>query len=339
MATADLPGRDRQGNWKPVERIEMIGATRWPPNLGAILQWLFGWPGFLWPWNALWFGIAAATWLWLTPPLATMVTLQPGWIALLLARNVALLVAYVSFFHVVLHTRRSQGVRYKYNDRWLSKHNRVFMFDDQTFDNAFWSIVSGGGLWTAYEVLTLWMYANGALPVLAFRDSPVAWVLMVPAIALFRHAHFYLAHRLLHWRPLYRAAHYIHHRNVNVGPWSGLSMHWIEHILYFSGVLIHWIVRSHLVHAIFHLQHAALSPAAAHCGFDATELGHEKAAVTHGSFYHYLHHRYFECNYAGDDAMILDKWLGSFHDGTPEAHTKMRARAHQRMRDRKDATA
>ena len=82
-----------------------------------------------------------------------------------------------------------------------------------------------------------------------------------------------------------------------------------------------------------------MSPAASHSGFDATELGYEKAAVTHGSYFHYLHHRYFECNYAGDEAMILDKLFGSLHDGIPEAHTKMRARAHQRMRDRKQTSA
>ena len=335
MATADLAGRDEQGNWKPVERIEMPPTTRWPPRPLAVLKYVFGWPGYLWPWNTLWFGIAAATWFWLTPPLESMVTLQPGWIALLFARNVAILTVYVSFFHLILHARRRQGMRYKYSDRWLSKRNRVFMFNDQTLDNAFWSIVSGCGIWTAYEALTLWMYANEALPFMAFRDSPVAWVLMVPAIVVFRSSHFYLTHRLLHWKPLYKTAHYIHHRNVNTGPWSGLSMHWIEHILYFSCVLIHWVVPSHPLHAVFNLQHAGLSPAAGHSGFDATELGHEKAALVHSSYFHFLHHRYFECNYAGDDMQILDRWFGSLHDGTPEAHTKMRARAHQRMRDRK----
>ena len=41
---------------------------------------------------------------------------------------------------------------------------------------------------------------------------------------------------------------------------------------------------------------------------------------------HYLHHRYFECNYgAGLDGAILplDKWLGTFHDGSDEAQERM----------------
>ena len=47
---------------------------------------------------------------------------------------------------------------------------------------------------------------------------------------------------------------------------------------------------------------------------------------------------YFECNYAGANAMVLDRFFGSLHNGTPAAHARMRARAHARMRTRK-ATA
>ena len=39
-------------------------------------------------------------------------------------------------------------------------------------------------------------------------------------------------------------------------------------------------------------------------------------------YFHHLHHRYFECNY-GNRPVPLDKLFGTFHDGTPEAHTRM----------------
>ena len=43
------------------------------------------------------------------------------------------------------------------------------------------------------------------------------------------------------------------------------------------------------------------------------------------SYYaHYLHHKYFEVNYAAG-AVPLDKWFESFHDGT-QAHEAMKAR-------------
>lgn len=45
------------------------------------------------------------------------------------------------------------------------------------------------------------------------------------------------------------------------------------------------------------------------------------------------HHKYFECNYALNGAVPMDKWLGSLHDGTPEADALMwerRREAHAR---------
>ena len=45
------------------------------------------------------------------------------------------------------------------------------------------------------------------------------------------------------------------------------------------------------------------------------------------------HHKYFECNYALNEAVPMDKWLGSLHDGTPEADALMwerRREAHAR---------
>ena len=45
----------------------------------------------------------------------------------------------------------------------------------------------------------------------------------------------------------------------------------------------------------------------------------------HKRFFHYLHHRYFECNY-GDPIIPYDRWFGTFHDGTPEANARMQER-------------
>ena len=89
-----------------------------------------------------------------------------------------------------------------------------------------------------------------------------------PGPPLFREVHFYLVHRLIHWPPLYRAVHSLHHNNANPGPWSGLAMHPVEHVLYSSAVLLHWVVPWHPLHVIFHLQHLGLAPAQSHAGFD-----------------------------------------------------------------------
>ena len=58
--------------------------------------------------------------------------------------------------HVALYVRRVQQQRYKYERQWLSTTNREFLWNHQTRDNIFWCLVSGCGVWTAYEALTHW---------------------------------------------------------------------------------------------------------------------------------------------------------------------------------------
>ncbi len=250
MASADLGVRDARGEWKPTERIEFPPPFQWPPKPLAFLKWMFGFPGYLWPLNAFWFGTTALVWFVLTPPLESMATFRPGWMAWILARNAALMFVWFGLWHVRLYVQRAQGMRYKFSNRWLSTKHRGFTFNHQIRDNVFWSMVSGGGIWSAYEILTLWAYANGYLPFVELRTNPVYFVALLVLIPLIRDIHFYWVHRLLHWKPIYKAAHYLHHRNINVGPWSGLSMHPIEHLLYFTGVFLHWILPSHPLHAI-----------------------------------------------------------------------------------------
>jgi sterol desaturase/sphingolipid hydroxylase (fatty acid hydroxylase superfamily) len=61
-------------------------------------------------------------------------------------------------------------------------------------------------------------------------------------IPLWRETHFYFIHKLIHWKPLMQTIHTVHHKNPNPGPWSGMSIHPVEHLLYFSVVLIHFVV-------------------------------------------------------------------------------------------------
>ena len=173
-----------------------------------------------------------------------------------------------------------------------------------------------------------WAYANGMLPYLDPRQQPLLFAAWLCAIQLWRLFHFYWVHRLLHWPPLYRAGHYLHHRNINVGPWSGLAMHPLEHVLYFSCMLIHWVVPSHPIHMIFNGQHAAFTPAQGHVGFEKLLLK-GNAGVAAGSYFHQLHHRYFECNY-GEPDIPFDHWFGTSHDGSPEAHASMREKRRAR---------
>ena len=320
--------RNKRGDWKPNKLLAYPPVFVWPAQPLGFLKWMFGYPGYILPWNLV-YGIAGTLlWLYLTPALDTMKTLSAGWIGYLLFRNAGLVLLFFGAFHLRLYVQRKQGTSFKYNGTWPSTANSAFLFGNQTVDNLIWTFASAVPIWTAYECLTLWAFANGYIRFISFDQHPVYCVMLFAVIPLWRELHFYLVHRLIHAHALYHSVHKLHHNNVNPGPWSGLAMHPVEHLLYFSVVVINWIVPSHPVHAIFNLVHAALAPAPGHAGFEKIVLGEEIAVDTH-CYDHYLHHKFFECNYA-DGAIPIDKWFGTFHDGSKEAEVRMNKRFMER---------
>ena len=329
-AGEDWGKRDSRGEWQPPELPKPSPLFSLPWRPWEIIKYLFGPQGFFLPYNLFYALLAVVTWLFFTPSLARTVHFEVGWIAEIFLRDVVLLILVAGGLHLRLYITRGQGTTFKYTNKWLAKNDAKFLFGNQTFDNVFWNLTSGAFIWTAYEAVTLWAFSNGVIPFVDWRVHPVYCVLIMLAIPFLRQAHFYFAHRFTHWAPVYKASHYLHHKNINIGPWSGLTMHPIEHVIYFTGVLLHWVIPSHPVHAIFHLMHAGISPALGHAGFHKLVTKDERGLMA-DSYFHYLHHRFFTVNY-GVESVPLDKWFGSFHDGSPEAHAAMQAR---RSRDRK----
>ena len=107
-------------------------------------KWVFGFPGYLWPWNTAYLALALATWLWLTPddgdPEARF---EPGWIALVLARNLALGARLLGSFHLRLYVQKAQGNGVQVSmAKWLDTDNPAFLFRNQTIDNMIWTLAS-----------------------------------------------------------------------------------------------------------------------------------------------------------------------------------------------------
>jgi sterol desaturase/sphingolipid hydroxylase (fatty acid hydroxylase superfamily) len=288
------------------------------------LTWFFGLPGYLFPWNVPYAIAAVCIWFFLTPSLDHFQTLSLLWFGVLLLRNLVLALIVYGGWHLWLYAFRKQGTAFKYNRKWPDENSKRFTFNNQTYDNMFWTLASGVPIWTCYEVLLLWAYANGYATMISPVENPLVFTAIFLIVPFVHEVGFYFAHRFLHWPPLYRIAHKLHHRNTNPGPWSGLSMHPIEHVIYFAPTLVFFVVAAHPVHMINLISRLGVAPAQGHTGFDRLVTG-EETSVDASYYAHYLHHKYFEVNYA-DGMVPLDKWFGSFHDGTPEAHEKMKQR-------------
>ena len=317
-AGAEAGIADRDG-WRP-EPAGYPPVFVWPPRPLAALRWL---PNLVAPYNALFLVVAAGSWWLATPPVETLSSLQPGWAVAVLARNAALVVSFYGLAQWWLYRRRGQGRHWKFNRRWPTGRRSGRLLGSQIRENVLLTLVSGVPILTAIEVITLWLLASGRASWLAFDDNPIGFVALFPALVLFRELHFYVVHRAIHWPPLYRSVHSLHHRNTNPGPWSGLSMHPVEHALYGSALLVHLVVPSHPLHVLATAASLYLAPIPGHCGFERIRIG-GGSVVTNG-YAHYLHHKLFEVNYA-DGVLPLDRWFGSFHDGSPEADRRLRDR-------------
>jgi sterol desaturase/sphingolipid hydroxylase (fatty acid hydroxylase superfamily) len=305
--------RNEKGEWRPPYPVAYAPLFTWPPKPLEALKWILSFPGFLWPWNSVYLLITLVTWFYFQPELSRCIEFRAGWIGQMYLRNLALLWLIAGGWHLILYTLKLQGDKHKYDPRWQSK-SKVFLWSNQVYDNIFWSCVSGCTIWTAYEAVLMWAYANQWIPYIDWATHPIYFLVWLCLIPFWREFHFYWIHRAIHWKPLYDKVHYLHHYNVNPGPWSGLAMHPVEHLLYFSVILIHCIVPSHPIHMLFNAQHTALTPAAGHHGFEGPVLN---GKIPTGSYFHYLHHRYFRSNF-GENTIPLDKMFGTFMDGLPE---------------------
>jgi len=314
--------RNKRGDWSPNKALQIAPYLRLSLDPKDYRDWIVG---YLFPWNSLFIVIALVEWFYLTPSIETMKSFAPGWIAFIYLRNSILVFVIYGALELRLYMARSQGMRFKYNGKFPSDQpSDVFMFKSQNIDNLIRSFASGVPIWTAYEIFGLWCYANGYGAWTLFGDHPLWLAVLAFLMPLYHEFHFYCVHRLIHVPVLYKYIHSVHHNSVNPSPWSSLSMHPVEHLLYWSDSLIHLVLPSHPLLFLYNLQITGTGAVVGHVGFDKLEIG-ETGSIDTNAYAHYLHHKYFDVNFA-DGGVGIDKFFGTWHDGTAEAQAQMEAR-------------
>ncbi|MAV01365.1 MAG: desaturase, partial [Rhodobacteraceae bacterium] len=212
--------------------------------------------------------VAIVLWFFVYPSLEETKDFHFSWIFEIYFINLTMMILVAGSLHYFFYIRKSQGNTLKFDKRDLTKNNRNFLFSDQVKDNMFWTLTSGVFLLTAFQVVTTWLMANGYVPVNNFSSNPLWFILVLIFLPIWSAFHFYWVHRLLHFPFLYKRYHALHHRNINIGPWSGLSMHPVEHLLYLSSFCIHWIIATHPIHLIFHVIWQGPAAAMTHSGYE-----------------------------------------------------------------------
>lgn len=301
---------DSKGHWKPPYSCQDSPLFRKPFNIKILLKYLFV-RGFIFPKLVLYTLLSIATFYLLKNDLTTSSSITLQFAGMMFLRNLVMVIAIYGGYHMILYRLKLQGKKQKYNPEWQARNNKRYLFKDQTLDNMFRTCTHGVLIWTLYELLYVWAIQQGFIPLISWAGNPVYFVLLFLLLPIYREAHFFFVHLLLHKGWFMKNVHSVHHKNINPGPWSGLSMHWIEHLLYFSSLLIHFIVPSHPIHFFLTSLTAGLTPAAGHIGYEGP-IYNEK--YTSGDYFHYLHHKHVSCNF-GTGNLPLDRWFGYLYDG------------------------
>lgn len=315
---SDTPNepQNKAWNYHPELPLNDPSIFQWPPNPAFLLGW-FGRNWLMLSERVMMLILAIALYLWAYPSLEATKTWAFGWVFQIWIVNVVMMTVITGGLHWYFYMRKGQGNALKFDKRPQAKNNKLWNFSNQVHDNVFWTLGSGMAQLSAFQAVTMWLMANGYAPTITFASNPIWFVLALIVLPIWSAFHFYWVHRLLHVPFIYKHVHALHHRNVNIGPWSGNSMHPIEHLLYFTTLCIHWVVASHPIHLIFHVIYQGPGASMSHTGYEDL-LIKDKRRLALGTFYHQLHHRYYECNY-GNQEMPWDRWFGTFNDGTEEA--------------------
>lgn len=291
-----------------VDKSKPPGTTPQVPRLFSTIPFsVFSGMEVVYSPNLVWLAIALFVYIVFPYDLEAAKTVQFDWVLYRALINLAVVHSYTGFWELSLYDL-------KWSKRKFSQE--TWRTTKQLLHNIFYSTL-GILQWTAWEAGFLHLYATGKLPFVSNTEaftSPgniarmLFWTAVIP---VFRSTHFYFAHRLIHTRFLYKYVHCLHHRNTDIEPFSGICMHPIEHLYYFScvGPSLYFLMSP--FHMLWNGMHSLLSPAASHSGWEDHFQSDQ---------FHYLHHAFFECNY-GSSCFPLDNIFGTFRERIGDSKT------------------
>lgn len=155
----------------------------------------------------------------------------------------------------------------------------------------------------------------------------------IAAAILVHDAYFYWTHRLLHWRPLFRLAHHVHHRSTSPSPWAAYAFHPIEALVQ-AGVYVVLVLAlpMHPAALMLFLTYMIVRNVVGHLGYEVWPAGFASNRLTRWHLtvtHHDLHHRYGKGNY-GLYFGFWDEWMGTTRADYVERFAEVTA-CHARM--------
>jgi sterol desaturase/sphingolipid hydroxylase (fatty acid hydroxylase superfamily) len=174
-----------------------------------------------------------------------------------------------------------------------------------------WSVA----IWTVVGGVTTILAMTGRLRVDVASVAPLRVLAELALVVVGFEAYFYVLHRLLHTRRLFRWVHAVHHRSKTPTVLSALSLHPVEATLIAGFLPIAMAgFELHVLSIVLASLYLSTSIALAHCGREIFPRGFARVPVL--GWYvtpreHDAHHSRVDVNY-GATLNLFDRLLGTF---------------------------
>jgi sterol desaturase/sphingolipid hydroxylase (fatty acid hydroxylase superfamily) len=176
---------------------------------------------------------------------------------------------------------------------------------------------------TVLGAATTVLVLAGVLDVATERPAGLAFAGEVLAYVLLFDAYFYVLHRVLHTRALYRSIHAVHHRSTAPTVLTAFAFHPVEALLIIAFMPAAMsLIPIHLVSLVVVSTFLSGSIVLAHCGHDVFPEWWQRIPVL--NWYvtpriHEAHHRRRDCNYSAT-LSIFDRAFGTLRLDVPRRH-------------------
>ncbi|TGN17369.1 sterol desaturase family protein [Leptospira idonii] len=167
-------------------------------------------------------------------------------------------------------------------------------------------------------VLIFWAKKNGYAKIyddISEKGIPYLFFSLL-ALILFHDFYFYCTHRFMHWKPIFKHVHLVHHKSTNPSPWAAFAFHPYEAVIE-AGVVPIFIlfVPVHNLTIVLFLVYMTFLNVLGHLAFELFPKGFVGSKWTgwhNTTTHHNMHHKWFHCNY-GLYFNWWDKIFGTNH--------------------------
>jgi sterol desaturase/sphingolipid hydroxylase (fatty acid hydroxylase superfamily) len=127
--------------------------------------------------------------------------------------------------------------------------------------------------------------------------------------------YFYMSHRFLHWKPMFKHVHHLHHESKSPNALSSFSFHPMEAVIQIGLMpLVLVVVPMHAYAFLGFASFFLFMSVYGHCGYEFRGSKPEAFQIFNNAIHHHQHHRYVRCNYG----LYLNVWDRLFKTNHPK---------------------